>query len=93
MIDLVSSGKRGLETLDSISDLQNILKILNYNNNLINFHKYLFILNNSINKLSTYIVGENNVLPPPIGIDAKIYKSTIFPLPETSHIISKNNFI
>ena len=61
-IDLIAAGNRGLETIDSMTDLQNVLNILNHDNNLVYFKNSL---NNSVSNLDKVVkyIAHNNSFP------------------------------
>jgi len=75
-IDLTSAGTRGLETLDSIYDLQNVLRILNFKQDIAALGKNLQASASSLQDIEKFVRTnpylEADVLHPPAnnGTDA-----------------------
>ena len=69
-IDLTSAGTRGLQTLDSIADLQNVLKILNFKPDLLGLRTNLAASAASLSAVETFI--KNNPY-----IDAEILRGPV----------------
>lgn len=68
-IDLTSAGTRGLATLDSIADLQNVLKILNFKHDLVALRTNLAASDSALREIETFYRNnpylDADVLQPP----------------------------
>lgn len=59
-IDLVAAGNRGLETIDSQTDFENTLNILNHHGNLMAFKKNIDNATLQLDKVTDYIQNNNS---------------------------------
>lgn len=68
-IDLTSAGTRGLATLDSIAELQNVLKLLNFKNDLVALRTNLAASDSALRAIETFYRNnpyiDADVLQPP----------------------------
>jgi hypothetical protein len=68
-VDLISAGHRAIDTIDSVSDLQNVLRILNHKQPLINFANKLSECDAAMKQVTKYMSDntqfEADILRPP----------------------------
>ena len=67
-IDLTSAGNRALETLDSVSDFQNVEKLVNFKHDMIQFQNNLAIVDKAMRKVDAFIKSN-----PTIEVEARPY--------------------
>lgn len=73
-VDLTAAGIRGMETLDSMTDFQNVLKILNHHNNLVLFKQSLAHAGKALTTVADFIQNNNS-------LDAEVHRPPITNLP------------